>query len=99
MARAKVQTQIGMEDHVLNDAELLGILGEWEPAHETAKTAAGKVRGFKKKIGELLAAKELPVGEYRCGKYILTLKDREERDVAFEIKSGRELRIKMVGTE
>lgn len=84
----ETKAQIGMEDRIVSNSELLALLEEREHLKEGAAVYRAKDKAAKEAIIKL--GEEPP---YRIGRFLITKKSREARTVEFEIQAGESVRI------
>ena len=101
MATAKQQAQIGMEDRMVDDADLLDLLEHRQKAKEARDRADVTFKGWDDKAGAKVEGLDLGDGVYRCGAYVITLGRTKSHLVdAFTTKAGnRTVKIRPVKAE
>lgn len=92
----KEQAQIGLEDEVLNDADLQDLLERRQKAKEkTAKVRADYAELNEQAKGRVLEM-ELDGRTVRCGRFLLGVTTSEVQAVSFERRGGRRASIRLV---
>ena len=89
------QAQIGFDEERLDDATLLASLEDWQEAKDELKPYRLAFREINRTTKALIDQKELADGTYRCGRFIITLKEAEETHIEFDRASKRTPRIKL----
>lgn len=84
--------QAGLEDQILDDAALEGMLDHWWRTDIERKALVKEVKKARTPIDE--AIKDWPDGEVRIGPYVVTVAHSNERDVDFHVESKRLTRLK-----
>lgn len=92
MPRTKREPQFGLEDEQITDGELVKILGEWADQKERIDPLQKHLKGLVKNAKKRIEALELKDGTYRCGVVKITIKETEERDMAFTVESKHQVR-------
>lgn len=99
MATAKKQAQIGLEDRMVEDADLLALLDGRHKAKEAQARAAATFKGWDDKAKAKVEGLDLVEGVHRCGVHIITVGKTKARDVEFTTEGGKKtVRIRAVKT-
>ena len=91
-ATTKRRAQTGLEDKVLEDKELEGLLDNFFRADAEKKALNQEQKKCRRTIDAKIAT--WIDDEYRVGPYVITIKHPEERDIAFKVESKRQVRLK-----
>ena len=99
MATAKKQAQIGLEDRMLDDKDLLALLEGRQRAKEARERAQATFKGWDDKARAKVETMDLVEGVHRCGVHIITVGKTKARDVEFTTEGGKKtVRIRAVKT-
>jgi hypothetical protein len=93
------QPQTAFDEEPLNDATLEQQIEDWAAAKERLKGPRKAYNALNTSVKELIDQKELPNGTYRCGKYVITVKPVESREIAFERTARKSITIKPAKTQ
>lgn len=96
--RPRRQAQMALDEEPLEDLELARLLDDREGAKEEMAPYVDAYRGLDKQVKGLIAQKDLPDGLYRCGDFVVSLKETDSREVSFERASSRSIRIRPAKT-
>jgi len=80
------RAQMMMGERFIEDQALEQLLEERETVNEEAKDAAKEFRTIDERCKELIArvAPDIPLGEKRrCGRFVISKRETEEKDVSF----------------
>lgn len=92
------QQQIGLNDEVLNDAELEDLLDKRESAKEVAKPYTKRYKDADKLVKARIEQKELSDGTYRFGEFVVKISEAEEKHIEFERSSSKRISISVAKT-
>ena len=88
------KAQLGLLDVLMENEEIEKMLNERQAAKEKLQPLREKYDTAHKKATAAIKDLELNAGTYRCGKFLVTVVDRDSREVSFELKSRRSIGIK-----
>lgn len=69
-------------------------LEDWSDAKNALDPYQQSFRALDKEVKGTIEAKGLEPGVYRCGRFVVTIAENDEKHVEFERKSGRAVRIR-----
>lgn len=94
----KKRAQIALDENPLDDPQLAKLLDDREGAKEELQPYRDAYVGLDKQVKAAIEQKELEDGVYRCGFFVITIKEREEREANFTINARRSVLIKPAKT-
>lgn len=92
------QAQTAFAEDPLDNPELASMLDDREAAKEAMQPYRDTYNGLDKQVKGLIGQLELEDGVYRCGYFVVTIKEREEREANFTVAARRSVMIKPAKT-
>lgn len=93
------QPQGSFGEEPLADNELARLLRDREVAKKDLQPYRLAYKGLNDQVRASIEQKELANGTYRCGEFIVTVSETEEKEVAFERQAGRRISIRPAKTK
>lgn len=89
------QPQTGlMGESVIDRPDLEKLLEDRQRAADRRKTINADYRKADRGAKGIIEAIELEPGEFRCGRFVITIEEKPARSVEFEVDAKRSVRIK-----
>ncbi len=88
--RIRKREQMGFGDNVVDDAQLSDLLEERERLASPAASYRGKTKAARERVKELG-----PEGDFRCGRFTITIRQKDSRTVQFEQGDRTEINFKV----
>jgi hypothetical protein len=92
----QLKEQIGMEDVIVNDSELEGLLEKRQSLKESVSTYRKTDKEAKEKIAAVENQTPTP---FRVGRFLISRRSTPGRTVEFEVGEGSRISIKVIGED
>lgn len=89
----RAEAQMTFDDELIDDEVLEELLIEWQRRKAALQPYREAYDTQHKRLQGEIEARALSVGSYRCGGFIITIREHDSREVAFTRKSNRSVRI------
>ena len=93
------QQQSAFEESPVQDEVLVAALQDWQACKERLKGPRKAFNAINGTVKSLIEQKELPDGSYRCGEFVITIREAEEKHIEFERSSSKRVSIKPAKTK
>lgn len=98
MPTPRRQSQMGLEEDLLDSPDLERMLDDRETAKEALKPYRRDYKNTHDAVKIAIDKMELPDGTYRCGDFVVKISEAEEKHIEFERTSTKRLSIKVAKT-